>query len=188
MVSPEEQPTESNPAAATAKSGWRTATGPARRAWPRARSTPRPRKWRQADQPAGAPAEETTASAPDQGFPMLPRLEKILPPSAGRLTKYGKSSNHSNRLWSKWKKCRNWLNWRTARNPPTSVKLNHCAGHSEECSRRAATRTRRTNRAAVRIPQPPGPGGGSRREHCGNRTMVCAAFQSAPAIARRRQP
>ena len=23
--------------------------------------------------------------------------------------KYGKSSNHSNRPWSKWKKCWNWL-------------------------------------------------------------------------------
>ena len=147
----------------------------------------RPLKWRQAISPR-ARLPKKQRRRPHQGFQMLPRLEKILPPSAGRLTKYGKSSNHSNRLWSKWKKCRNWLKWRTARNPPTSVKLNHCAGHSEECSRRAATRTRRTNRAAVRIPQTPGPGGGSRREHCGNRTKVCAAFQSAPAIARRRQP
>ncbi len=125
---------------------------------------------------------------PRPGFPMLSRLEKMLPPSAGRLTKYGKSSNRSNRHWSKWRKCRNWSSWRTARNPPTSVKLNHCAGPSEECSRRVTTRTRRTNTAAARIPQIPASGDGSRRECCDNQTMVCAASQSARAIARRRRP
>ncbi len=111
-----------------------------------------------------------------------------LPRSAGRLTKCGRSSNHSNRLWSKWRKCRNWLKWRIARNPPTNAKLNHCAGRCDESSRRAATRTRRPDLAATRIPQTPVSGGGSRREHCGNRTKVCAAFQSAPAIARRCRP
>ncbi len=120
------------------------------------------------------------------------RRERMFPPSAGRLTKYGKLSNHSSRPWNKWKKCWNWSSWRNARNPVMSAKLTRYAGPCKGSSRRAATRSHRTNPAAnpaaIRTHPPPASGDDSRRERCGSRTRVCAASRSAPAIARRRRP
>ena len=112
----------------------------------------------------------------------------IPPPSAGPLTKCGKSSSRSNRLWNRWKRCRNWLIWRTVRNPPMNGKLNHCGGRCAEFSSLAATGTHRTSPGAIRIPQPPASGGCSHTERCGNQTKACVSFQSAPACARYRRP